>query len=69
MRNTTHIPTVVLQELFNELYNSQTAPQVQRSLLSLLDGRRKQIRAERTLLQVLRENRVDIPRYISKERQ
>lgn len=69
MRNTTHIPTVVLQELFNELYNSQTAPQVQRSLLSLLDGRRKQIRAEQTLLQVLRENRVDIPRYISKERQ
>lgn len=69
MRNTTHIPTVVLQELFNELYNSQTAPQAQRSLLSILDGRRKQIRAEQTLLQVLRENRVDIPRYISKERQ
>lgn len=69
MRNTTHVPTVVLQELFNELYNSQTAPQAQRSLLSVLDGRRKQIRAEQTLLQVLRENRVDIPRYISKERQ
>lgn len=69
MRNTTHIPTVVLQEMFNELYNSQTAPQAQRSLLSILDGRRKQIRAEQTLLQVLRENHVDIPQYISKERQ
>lgn len=68
MRNTMHIPTETLQELFNELYNSQKAPQAQRSLLSILDGRRKQIRAEQTLLQVLRENQVDIPHYISKER-
>lgn len=68
MRDTSVVPTQVLQELYNQLAMDNQSPQAQRSLVNILAGRRHQQRAEQTLLAVLRDNHIAIPDYYQPER-